>query len=79
LASSGLGAGISPDGNVTLVPLTQAAKDRAKRIEDLISERNAARKAKNFAEADRIRSVLAAMGIVVRDSKDGTSTWEVMR
>ena len=37
-----------------------------------------ARKAKNFAEADRIRDELAALGVVLKDSKDGT-TWEVAR
>jgi len=48
------------------------------RVEGLIAERNAARKAKNFKESDRIRDELAAMGIVLKDSKDGT-TWEVKR
>ena len=43
-----------------------------------ILARNAARKAKNFAEADRIRDELAAMGVVLKDSKDGT-TWELAR
>ena len=38
----------------------------------------AARAAKNFAESDRIRDELAAKGIVLKDSKDGT-TWEVAR
>ena len=33
---------------------------------------------KNFAESDRIRDELAAMGVVLKDSKDGT-TWEVAR
>ena len=37
-----------------------------------------ARKAKNWAEADRIRDELAAMGVVLKDNKDGT-TWEVKR
>ena len=40
--------------------------------------RNAARKAKNFAESDRIRDELLAMGVVLKDSKDGT-TWEIAR
>jgi cysteinyl-tRNA synthetase len=44
----------------------------------LIDARNAARKAKNFAESDRIRDELKAMGIVLKDSKDGT-TWEIAR
>jgi cysteinyl-tRNA synthetase len=47
-------------------------------IESRISARNAARAAKNFAESDRIRDELAAMGILLKDSKDGT-TWEVAR
>jgi cysteinyl-tRNA synthetase len=48
------------------------------RVERLIAERNAARKGKNFKESDRIRDELAALGIVLKDSKDGT-TWEVKR
>jgi cysteinyl-tRNA synthetase len=53
--------------------------DRDARVVDgLIAARNAARKAKNFAEADRIRDELAAMGVVVKDSKDGTA-WEIAR
>ena len=48
------------------------------RVEALIAERNAARKAKDFKESDRIRDELAAQGIVLKDSKDGT-TWEVRR
>jgi cysteinyl-tRNA synthetase len=45
-------------------------------IERLVSSRLAARKAKNFAESDRIRDELAAMGVMLKDSKDGT-TWEI--
>ena len=45
-------------------------------VTSLIAARNAARKAKNFAEADRIRDELAAMRIELKDSKDGT-TWRV--
>jgi cysteinyl-tRNA synthetase len=44
----------------------------------LISARLNARKVKDFAEADRIRDELAAMGVVLKDSKDGT-TWEIAR
>ena len=55
----------------------EAIKNRDK-IEQLIESRSAARKAKNWAESDRIRDELAAMGVVLKDSKDGT-TWEIAR
>jgi cysteinyl-tRNA synthetase len=48
------------------------------KIVSLIDARAAARKAKNFKESDRIRDELAAMGVVLKDSKDGT-TWEIAR
>jgi cysteinyl-tRNA synthetase len=53
-------------------------------IDRLVKARNAARKAKNFAEADRIRDELAAMGIELKDAKDPktgelVTTWEVAR
>ena len=46
-------------------------------IDALVAERNAARKARNFAEADRIRDELAAKGIVIEDGADGTR-WKVV-
>ena len=48
-------------------------------VEALIAARAAARAAKDFAESDRIRDELAALGVVVKDNKDGTTTWEVAR
>ncbi len=41
-------------------------------IENLIADRVAARKAKNFKEADRIRDALAAQGVLIEDSAQGT-------
>jgi cysteinyl-tRNA synthetase len=47
-------------------------------IEALVHRRAAARGAKDFRESDRIRDELAKMGVVLKDSKDGT-TWEIAR
>ena len=52
--------------------------ERQKTIEDLIASRTAARARKDFKESDRIRDELAAMGVVIKDSKEGT-TWEIVR
>ena len=51
-------------------------------IQKLDDDRHAARKARNFKEADRIRDELGAMGIALKDSKDPATgeivtTWEV--
>ena len=44
-------------------------------ITTLITQRAAAKAAKNFAEADRIRQELLALGVILKDSATGT-TWE---
>jgi cysteinyl-tRNA synthetase len=51
--------------------------DEAK-VERLIAQRAAARATKRFADADRLRGELDAMGIVLKDGPEGT-TWEVRR
>ncbi len=48
------------------------------KVAGLIEARNVARKLKDFKESDRIRDELAKMGVVLKDSKDGT-TWEIAR
>jgi cysteinyl-tRNA synthetase len=64
-------------------PARAAAIDEA-RVAALVAARLEARKRKEFAESDRIRDELAAMGIVLKDAKDKATgeivtTWEVQR
>jgi cysteinyl-tRNA synthetase len=61
----------------------QLAIDEAS-VRERIEARLAARKAKNWAEADRIRGELAAMGIALKDAKNPATgeietTWEIAR
>ncbi|MBN2297147.1 MAG: cysteine--tRNA ligase [Deltaproteobacteria bacterium] len=44
-------------------------------IEELIEQRNAARKARDFSKADEIRDTLKAKGIILKDTPEGTE-WE---
>src|SRR5258706_15405447 len=69
---------------VRFEPVGESARRDDARINALIEARNAARKAKDFKEADRIRDELSAMGIQLKDSKDLATgeivtTWEVKR
>jgi cysteinyl-tRNA synthetase len=57
--------------------LTLSSRHR-KRIEVLLSERLAARKAKDFSRADAIRDGLIAAGVEVKDTPQGTE-WSLTR
>ena len=84
LARDELGASLRFLGFLRETNEQWTARKQAKRdidvskVETLIAARTAARQSKNFKESDRIRDELAAMGVVLKDSKDGT-TWEVAR
>jgi cysteinyl-tRNA synthetase len=71
------GLGFLGFSNVQMKISTKTKVDNAA-ITDAIAARLAARKAKNFAESDRIRDDLLAQGIVLKDGPDGT-TWEIKR
>jgi cysteinyl-tRNA synthetase len=45
-------------------------------IEELVAERQAARKRKDFAASDRIRKELSERGIILEDTKDGSVRWK---
>ena len=69
-------AGGAPMGLLQQAPETwlQGAAGGEGEVEDLIRRRNDARRARNFAEADRIRTELAIRGILLEDGPGGT-TW----
>ena len=58
------------------VAAAEAGAEASPEIEAMLAARLAARAAKNWAESDRLRDELAALGIAVKDNKDGTTTWE---
>jgi cysteinyl-tRNA synthetase len=71
------GLGFLGFSNVQLKIAAKAQVDNVA-IADAIAARLAARKARNFAESDRIRDDLLAKGIVLKDGPDGTA-WEIKR
>jgi len=54
---------------------TDKGPDEAE-IDRLVAERNAAKKKRDFAAADRIRKELADRGIIIEDAKDGSVRWK---
>jgi cysteinyl-tRNA synthetase len=75
LLAAGMLLGLSLDKS----PDADLSSEQKQIIEMAIAARLAARAAKNWAESDRIRDELAAMGVALKDNKDGTTTWEVKR
>jgi len=53
----------------------KGADSQAAEVQHHIDIRNAAKKAKNWAEADGIRSLLKSQGIILEDKPDGTTDW----
>jgi cysteinyl-tRNA synthetase len=65
-------------GRAKILVSEQDVRLRSSEIDRLVSERDEARKNKDFAKSDQIRDQLNAMGIEIHDGPDGT-TWEVAR
>ena len=57
----------------------KAAKIDEHKVNALIAARLNARTGRNWAESDRLRHELDALGVIVMDNKDGTTSWEVKR
>ncbi|NJO36165.1 MAG: cysteine--tRNA ligase [Rhodospirillales bacterium] len=82
IESDGLALNVDRHGHVQIIQGDEQLVRN--QVNTLISARNAARKAKDFKEADRIRDELTAMGIQLKDAKNPTTgeietTWEVKR
>ncbi len=61
--------------NLVREKIEEAPKEKTEfelQIEALIEERKQAKKDKNFARADEIRNQLAAMGVTIKDTREGT-------
>ena len=79
-------AQLARDAEFLGVDLAAAAKGMApelseemkSRIETLVAERQAKRRAKDWAASDRLRDELESLGVTLEDSKDGTK-WELRR
>jgi len=67
---------IAKNGHITLVGNRLAFEND---VANLMNQRHSARARKDWKESDRIRDELKAMGVVLKDNKDGTTTWEVAR
>lgn len=52
------------------------SSDKEQAIIALIQERKSAKDERNFAKADEIRDKLFRMGVILKDKKDGTTSWE---
>ncbi|HEY4808824.1 MAG TPA: cysteine--tRNA ligase [Roseiarcus sp.] len=60
------------------IALSETKIDAAE-INAIVGERAQARAALDWAESDRLRDRLAALGVAIKDNKDGTTTWERKR
>ncbi len=84
LDKNSIGRKAYASGSIHMRSSMRGSATGSSKVGDLVDARAAARAARNFAEADRIRDELDAMGVQLKDSKDPktgelVTTWEVKR
>ena len=71
--------GFTTPSNGVMNYIGQPAAKSEDTIEALLERRRSARDRKDWREADQVRDRLAALGVVLKDNKDGTTSWEQKR
>ena len=72
-------AGVMTVGNKTGGDIdAEEAKFKAE-VEKIVAERAQARAVRDWAESDRLRDKLTDLRVVIKDNKDGTTSWELKR
>ena len=59
--------------------LYEGSGDGTGSVEGLLAERSKARLRRDWIESDRLRDELAKIGVIIKDNRDGTTSWEVKR
>ena len=72
------GAAVEEHPEASAVAMQDGLHDEAARIQERLAERRAARARRDFAAADAIRQELAAEGVVIEDTPQGTR-WKKVR
>lgn len=75
LKALGLILGVLQENPEVFLQAGAADQIAAETVEQLIAERIQAKKDKQYARADEIRQQLLAAGVVLEDSRDGTTLW----
>ena len=73
----GLGSNLRPKAaKLQALGLAREAAASDQEIAELVAARQAARKTRDFAQADRIRGQLAERRVILEDSRDGEIRWK---
>ncbi len=84
MRADGVWLKVNSSGEITFEAISPDSKRDDTKIGQLVEARKEARRKKNWAEADRIRDKLAAMGVTLKDAKNPSTgeietTWEIAR